>query len=108
MSENQNTIRYEKKTVFEKAGKEVVDAAYEYAKGYAAYLDASKTEREATAESIKIAEAAGYRPYTFGMPMKAGDKFYFNNRGKNVFLFIGKSLPLKMTVYSEFFDIVHL
>ena len=87
MSETKNTICYEKKTVFEKAGKDVVDAAYEYAKGYAAYLDASKTEREATDESIRIAEAAGYRPYSFGMPMKAGDKFYFNNRGKNVFLF---------------------
>ena len=87
MSEKENTLRYEKKTVFEKAGKDVVDAAYEYAKGYAAYLDASKTEREATAESIRIAEAAGYRPYSFGMPMKAGDKLYFNNRDKNVFLF---------------------
>ena len=87
MSENKNILSYEKKTVFEKAGKDVVDAAYEYAKGYVAYLDASKTEREATAESIRIAEAAGYRPYTFGMPMKAGDKLYFNNRGKNVFLF---------------------
>ncbi len=87
MSENKNTICYEKKTVFEKAGKEVVDAAYAYAKGYAAYLDASKTEREATDESIRLAEAAGYRPYSFGMSMKAGDRFYFNNRGKNVFLF---------------------
>ena len=87
MSENKNILSYEKKTVFEKAGKDVVDAAYEYAKGYVAYLDASKTEREATTESIRIAEAAGYRPYTFGMPMKAGDKLYFNNRGKNVFLF---------------------
>ena len=87
MSENKNILSYEKKTVFEKAGKDVVDAAYEYAKGYVAYLDASKTEREAAVESIRIAEAAGYRPYTFGMPMKAGDKFYFNNRGKNVFLF---------------------
>ena len=87
MSENKNILSYEKKTVFAKAGKDVVDAAYEYAKGYVAYLDAAKTEREAAVESIRIAEAAGYRPYTFGMAMKAGDKFYFNNRGKNVFLF---------------------
>ena len=84
MSEN---IRYEKKTVYAKAGKEIVDAAYDYAKGYAKYLDASKTEREAVTESIRIAEAAGYRPYDFGMPMKAGDKLYYNNRGKNIFLF---------------------
>ena len=82
-----NGLVYEKKTVYEKAGAEVVSAAYEYAKGYAAFLDASKTEREAVVEGVKMAEAAGYRPYTFGAPMKAGDKFYYNNRGKNIYLF---------------------
>ena len=70
---------YEKKTVYEKAGADVVKEAYEYAKGYVSFLDAAKTEREA--------EAAGYRPYTFGMPMEAGDKLYYNNRGKNLYLF---------------------
>ena len=93
MSEK-NPICYEKQTVFAKAGKEIVDAAYEYAKGYVAYLDASKTEREATEESVKMAIAAGYREYSFGMPMKAGDKFYFNNRGKNIFLFKIGSEPI--------------
>ena len=87
MSEQKNNFAYEKKTVYEKAGNEVVEAAYEYAKGYVKFLDAAKTEREAVKESVKLAEAAGYRPYSFGMPMKAGDKFYLNNRGKNIFLF---------------------
>ncbi len=82
-----NHLTYEKKTVYEKAGKEVVEAAYEYAKGYVKFLDAAKTEREAVAEGVKLAEAAGYRPYQFGAPMKAGDKFYYNNRNKNIFLF---------------------
>ena len=86
MSENKS-IRYEKKTVFARASKEIVDAAYEYAKGYVRYLDASKTEREATNEAVKLAEAAGYRPYSFGMPLQAGDKLYYNNRGKNIYLF---------------------
>ena len=87
MSENKNSICYEKKTVYEKVGREIVDAAYEYAKGYVSFLDAAKTEREAADECVKLAQAAGYREYSFGMPMQAGDKFYFNNRGKNVFLF---------------------
>ena len=78
---------YEKKTVYEKAGEKIVAEAYEYAKNYVKFLDASKTEREAVTEGVKIAEAAGYRPYTFGQEMKAGDKFYYNNRGKNIFLF---------------------
>ena len=87
MSEIKNELTYEKKTVYEKAGKAVVDAAYEYARGYVQFLDAAKTEREAVTESVKMAEAAGYRPYTFGMPMKAGDCFYYNNRGKGLYLF---------------------
>ena len=84
---NRKHLVYEKKTVYEKAGDKIVAEAYEYAKGYVKFLDAAKTEREAVNEGVKMAEAAGYRPYTFGDPMKAGDKFYYNNRGKNIFLF---------------------
>ena len=85
MSENQN-LRYEKKTVYELAGATVVDEAYEYAKNYVKFLDAAKTEREAVVESVRIAEAAGYRAWNFGDAIKAGDKLYYNNRGKNIFL----------------------
>lgn len=87
MSESREHLLYKKQTVFEKAGKEIVEQAYEYAKGYVAYLDASKTEREAVTEGVKLARAAGYRPYQFGDALKAGDKCYINNRGKNLFLF---------------------
>ena len=86
MSENKN-LRYEKKTVYELAGAKVVDEAYEYAKNYVKFLDASKTEREAVVESIRIAEAAGYRAWNFGDAINVGDKLYYNNRGKNIFLF---------------------
>ena len=87
MADKKNELVYEKKTVYEKAGNEVVKKAYEYAKGYVAFLDAAKTEREAVTEGVKMAEAAGYKPYSFSMPMKAGDKLYYNNRGKNIYLF---------------------
>lgn len=87
MSDARKNLVYEKKTVYEKAGEKIVAKAYEYAKGYVKFLDAAKTEREAVCEGVKLAEAAGYRPYTFGDPIKAGDKLYYNNRGKNIFLF---------------------
>ena len=86
MSETKN-LRYEKKTVYELAGAKVVDEAYEYAKNYVKFLDASKTEREAVVESVRIAEAAGYRAWNFGDAINVGDKLYYNNRGKNIFLF---------------------
>ncbi len=85
MSENQN-LRYEKKTVYELAGATVVEEAYEYAKNYVKFLDAAKTEREAVVESVRIAEAAGYRAWNFGDSINVGDKLYYNNRGKNIFL----------------------
>ena len=87
MSQQKKKLTYEKKTVYEKVPAEVVARAKEYAKGYMSFLDATKTEREGVGESIRMAEAAGYRPYTFGAPMKAGDKFYYNNRGKTICLF---------------------
>ncbi len=86
MSENKN-LRYEKKTVYELAGATVVEEAYEYAKNYVKFLDTAKTEREAVTESVRIAEAAGYRAWKFGDPINVGDKLYYNNRGKNIFLF---------------------
>lgn len=83
---------YSKKNVFETSDAE---AAYEYAVDYMRFLDAAKTEREAVVESIKMAEAAGFRSYELGDSMKVGDKFYYNNRGKNLFLFTVGSEPLE-------------
>ena len=54
-------LSYEKKTVYERADKEVVDAAFAYAVDYKKYLDAGKTEREAVKISIEMAKKAGYR-----------------------------------------------
>ena len=78
-------LNYKKRNFYKDTDR--ADAAYAYATDYVKFLDAAKTEREAVVEAIARAEAAGYRPYTFGMPMKAGDKFYYNNRGKSLFLF---------------------
>lgn len=86
-SEMKEKLFYTKKTVFEKAGDKRVDAAYEYAVNYMKFLDAAKTEREAVTESIKIAENAGFVAYKLGSPVKSGEKYYYNNRGKNLFLF---------------------
>ncbi len=80
-------LAYHKKSVYELRDDAQIEKAMDYAKAYAAYLDAAKTEREAVKESIRLAEARGFRPYRFGDPMKAGDKFYYNNRGKNLYLF---------------------
>ena len=81
----ENSINYKKRNFYEATDR--ADAAYSYAKDYTAYLDASKTEREAVICAEKAAIEAGFVPYTFGMKIKAGDKLYYNNRGKAIFLF---------------------
>ena len=63
----------------------------EYCKRYAAFMDACKTEREATDWAVAEAEKHGFVPFTPGMSVKPGDKIYYNNRGKAMALaVIGK------------------
>ena len=69
--------------VADSAEREAINA---YAEGYKAYLDAGKTERETVSETVAMVEAEGYRPYELGAPIHPGDKLYYNNRGKSLFL----------------------
>ena len=78
---------YEKKTVYQKADSTVIDKAFEYAEGYKRYLDLGKTEREALRESVRMAESFGFKEYRLGDKITKGDKLYYNNRGKNLFVF---------------------
>ena len=57
-----------------------------YCADYKAFLDAGKTERLCAAEVIRLAQAAGYRPYERGQALAPGDKVYRCNRGKAVML----------------------
>ena len=57
-----------------------------YCKRYAAFMDACKTEREATAWAVAEAEKNGFVPFKPGMSVKPGDKIYYNNRDKAIAL----------------------
>ena len=57
-----------------------------YCKDYMAFMDACKTEREATAWAVAEAEKQGFKPLTAGAEAKPGDKYYVNNRGKSIML----------------------
>ena len=57
-----------------------------YCKRYAAFMDACKTEREATAWAVEIANQHGFRPLEPGMKLQPGDKVYKNNRDKSIML----------------------
>ena len=57
-----------------------------YCKAYMAFMDACKTEREATAWAVAEAEKQGFKPLTADAEVKPGDKYYLNNRGKSIIL----------------------
>ncbi len=61
-------------------------AMNDYCKRYMAFMDACKTEREATAWAISEAEKLGYKPFVPGMTVAAGDKIYYDCRGKAIAL----------------------
>ena len=76
----------DKKNGYDRIKAEELAAMETYCDGYKAYLDAGKTERLCAGETLRLAEAAGYKPYVRGMEVKSGDKLYVCNRGKSVML----------------------
>ena len=57
-----------------------------YCRRYSAFMDACKTEREATAWTVEIAEKHGFKPLVPGEKLQPGDKVYKNNRDKSILL----------------------
>ena len=85
-------LAYKRTNVYEVADEKLMKAIFDYAEGYKDFIDKGKTEREACAYVVEAAKAQGYKPFEFGMKLKAGDKIYYDNRGKNVYLIkIGKA-----------------
>ena len=81
-----NTLQYERKNVYREASDETLQAIFAYSKGYKAFLNAAKTEREAVRAGIRMAEEHGFRTYDLSAGILPGDKLYYNNRGKSLFL----------------------
>ena len=96
MSEEKKDVLRERLFYTQKQGYDLIDLEERlkleaYCEYYKAFLDASRTEREAVCEGIRQAEEAGFVPYVRGMELKAGDKVYQSVRGKALMLaVIGK------------------
>ena len=85
---------YEKKNGYDSMDAAAREAMEAYCEGYKAYLNDSRTEREAVANAIRLAEREGFVEYRAGMELKAGDKVWFNNRGKALMLAVAGKKPL--------------
>ena len=63
-----------------------MQAADAFCAGYMDFLRSAKTEREAVSFMIAAAEAKGFVPFDSEKKYAAGDKVYYNNRGKAIIL----------------------
>ncbi len=92
--ELRESLLYAPKNGYSEYTPEKREAMNEYCKRYAAFMNACKTEREATAWATKAAEAHGFKPAVPGMEVKPGDKIYMNNRGKSFLIAVIGTEPM--------------
>lgn len=88
-------LYYSKKNGRLTADDALLAEADSYCEGYKRFLDSAKTEREAVKAAVSAAEAKGFKPFEYGRKYSAGDKVYFNNRGKTLALAVIGSEPVE-------------
>ncbi|MBQ9478696.1 MAG: aminopeptidase, partial [Selenomonadaceae bacterium] len=67
----------------------------ELAEGYIDFISRCKTERESVNETIRLAEASGYKRFEIGSTLKPGDKVYAVCMKKSIALFNIGTEPLE-------------
>ena len=93
MSNEKNTadllkeeLFFEKKHFSLQMSDEEIAKADTFCEGYKNFLATAKTERECVDYMIEKAEAQGFTAFDNKKAYKAGDKVYYNNRGKSIIL----------------------
>ncbi len=76
----------EKKIGWDDLNENDTDKVMNYSEGYIDFLNKGKTEREFIAEAIKVARENGFRDLIEYESLKPGDKVYFVNREKSLYL----------------------
>ena len=75
-----------KKNGWENTSDEEKEKIFNYCQGYMDFLNRSKTEREIVKNAEQMARGRGYRDISEFESLNPGDKVYYVNRGKNLFL----------------------
>ena len=65
---------------------EDIGPSMEFAEGYKSFMNSSKTERECVKVLREMADKEGYTEFDASNVYKAGDRVYFVNRDKNIFI----------------------
>jgi len=79
-------LLYAPKNGYDRLSAEEEKAMNAYCEDYKEFLNHGKTERLCVEYCIELAKKKGFKAYEAGMRLAAGDKVYFNNRGKGIML----------------------
>ena len=91
MAEIRDELFYKQKNGYDTMSTQQRIDMEDYCRGYMAFLNEARTEREAVKIAIEMAEDKGFVEYVDGMKLSPGDKVYCNNRSKALMLaVIGK------------------
>ena len=88
LDELKEKILYNRKNAYEVMSDVECAESIDFARDYMKFMDDAKTEREAVSVVIRMAEEKGFKPYKLGDPVEKHGKYYYNNRDKNLFLFV--------------------
>ncbi len=83
------------KSAYETQKDAQIKKAYEYCEDYKKFLDTCKTERESVDYAVEYLEKNGFVPFEYGKKYKSGNKVYFNNRGKSIYIITVGKRPLE-------------
>ena len=86
MDELRQKLFYEQKNGYDLIDTAERLAVEDYCRGYMAFLNEARMEREAVAKAAALAEERGFVPFEAGMELKPGMKVYQSNRGKSMHL----------------------
>lgn len=86
MAEIRDELFYKQKNGYDTMSTQQRVDMEDYCRGYMAFLNEARTEREAVKIAIEMAEDKGFVEYVDGMKLSPGDKVYCNNRSKALML----------------------
>lgn len=86
MAEIRDELFYKQKNGYDTMSTQQRIDMEDYCRGYMAFLNEARTEREAVKIAIEMAEDKGFVEYVDGMQLTPGDKVYCNNRSKALML----------------------
>ena len=74
---------------------EKTNEVFDFCEGYKDFISKGKTERLCVDEAVKILEAKGFKDLANLKKLKAGDKVYAINKGKNIACFVIGKKPVE-------------